>query len=115
MISEIRISEDDSDIGIKCYVGSGYQDIKAMSGGEKVAIALAIRFVMAKLISSGSVDFVVLDEDRKKAFVELVEAMGQAVGQLIIITHDRNIFENQTVNAAFRFEKVAGVTQVTKS
>jgi len=121
-ISEIRISEDESKVGIECYTSSGFQDINAMSGGEKVAIAVAIRFAIAKLLSTGNIDFIImdeptnyLDEERKKAFVDLVRNMGQAVRQLVIITHDKEIFENESVNAVFSFEKINGESRVTKS
>ncbi|MGC8600552.1 MAG: AAA family ATPase [Nitrososphaeria archaeon] len=121
-ISEIKISEGESKVGIECYTSSGFQDINAMSGGEKVAIAVAIRFAIAKLLSTGNIDFIImdeptnyLDEERKKAFVDLVRNMGQAVRQLVIITHDREIFENESVNAVFSFEKINGESHVTKS
>ncbi|PSN98653.1 hypothetical protein B9Q05_12555 [Candidatus Marsarchaeota G2 archaeon ECH_B_1] len=121
-ISEIKISEGESKVGIECYMSSGFQDINTMSGGEKVAIAVAIRFAIAKLLSTGSIDFIIideptnyLDEERKKAFVDLVRNMGQAVRQLVIITHDREIFENESVNAVFPFEKINGESHVTKS
>jgi len=121
-ISEIKISEGESKVGIECYTSSGFQDINAMSGGEKVAIAVAIRFAIAKLLSTGNIDFIImdeptnyLDEERKKAFVDLVRNMGQAVRQLVIITHDKEIFENESVNAVFSFEKINGESHVTKS
>lgn len=121
-ISEVKISEGDSKVGIECYTSSGFQDIRAMSGGEKVAVALAIRFAIAKLLSSGNIDFIILDEptnyldeERKKAFVDLVQGMGQTVKQLVIITHDSEIFERESINAAFTFEKVAEETRVAKS
>ena len=120
-ISEVRISEDESAVGIKCYTLGGYQDIDAMSGGEKVAVAVAIRFAIARLLSSGNIDFVImdeptnyLDEERRKAFVDLVRSIAQSIKQLIIITHDREIFENESVNAIFNFEKLDGISRVTK-
>jgi len=121
-ISEIKISEEESKVGIQCYTGSGFQDISALSGGEKIAVAVAIRFAIAKLLSSGNIDFIImdeptnyLDEERKKAFVDLVRSMGDAIRQLIIITHDKEIFENESVSAVFTFEKVNGESKVTKS
>ncbi|MGC8593091.1 MAG: AAA family ATPase [Nitrososphaeria archaeon] len=120
-ISEIKISEEESRVGIGCYTGSGFQDISALSGGEKVAVAVAIRFAIAKLLSSGNIDFIImdeptnyLDEERKKAFVDLVRSMRDAIRQIIIITHDKEIFENESVSAIFTFEKVNGESRVTK-
>ncbi len=121
-ISEIKISEEESKVGIECYTSSGFQDISTLSGGEKVAVAVAIRFAIAKLVSSGAIDFIImdeptnyLDEERKKAFVDLVRNMGDAIRQIIIITHDREIFENESVSAVFNFEKVNGESKVSKS
>ena len=55
-----------------------------------------------------------LDEERRKAFVDLVRTIAQSIKQLIIITHDREIFENESVNAIFNFEKLNGISRVTK-
>ena len=92
-----------------------------------MAIALALRFAMARLMGKGMVDFVALDEptthldeERKRSLVRLVTAFNSAekrisLNQIIVITHDKEIFEDSEVNAVFRFEKDAGVTTVTKS
>ena len=92
-----------------------------------MAIALALRFAMARLMGKGMVDFVALDEptthldeERKHSLVRLVTAFNSAeertsLNQIIVITHDREIIEDSEVNAVFQFVKDAGVTTVTKS
>jgi exonuclease SbcC len=126
-LSELRLKEKARDVGIECYSASGPADVESMSGGERVAIALALRFAMARLIGKGMVDFVALDEptthldeERKRSLVRLVTEFNSAekrtsLNQVIVITHDREIFEDSEVNAVFQFEKDAGITRVTKS
>ena len=126
-LSELQQKEQKHDVGIECYSASGMADVRSMSGGEGVAIALALRFAMARLMGKGMVDFVALDEptthldeERKHSLVRLVTAFNSAeertsLNQIIVITHDREIFEDSEVNAVFQFVKDAGVTTVTKS
>ena len=102
-------------------------DVKSMSGGESVAIALALRFAMARLMGKGMVDFIALDEptthldeERRRSFVRLVTEFNSdekqsSLNQIIVITHDREIFEDSEVNAVFQFQKIEGITTVTKS
>ena len=126
-LSELQLKERKHDVDIECYSASGMADVKSMSGGEGVAIALALRFAMARLMGKGMVDFVALDEptthldeERKRSLVRLVTEFNSAekrtsLNQIIVITHDKEIFEDSEVNAVFQFEKDAGITTVTKS
>jgi len=123
-ISEIRLSEKRREVSIECYSGNGLMDIKSLSGGESVAIALALRFAMAKLMGMGMIDFIILDEptvyldeERKSSLVNIISGFnaGGSIRQMIIITHDREIFENSSVDAMFQFEKQNGITRVSKS
>lgn len=126
-LSELQLKEQKHDVNIECYSGSGMADVKSMSGGEGVAIALALRFAMARLMGKGMVDFIALDEptthldeERKRSLVRLVTQFNSdekrtSLNQVIVITHDREIFEDSEVNAVFQFEKAADITTVTKS
>lgn len=123
-ISEIRLSEKRREVSIECYSGNGLMDIKSLSGGESVAIALALRFAMARLMGMGMIDFIILDEptvyldeERKSSLVNIISSFSTegSLKQMIIITHDREIFENSNVDAMFQFEKQNGVTRVSKS
>ncbi|MEM0123104.1 MAG: SMC family ATPase [Conexivisphaerales archaeon] len=123
-ISEVKLSEKKRDVSIECYSGNGMTDIKSLSGGESVAIALALRFAMAKLMGMGMIDFIILDEptvyldeERKRSLVNIISgfnAGAQGMKQMVIITHDKEIFENSTVDAMFQFEKLNGITRVEK-
>ena len=126
-LSELQLKEQRHDVNIECYSASGMADVKSMSGGEGVAIALALRFAMARLMGKGMVDFIVLDEptahldeERRRSLVRLVTRFNSdekrtSLNQVIVITHDRGIFEDSEVNAVFQFEKAADTTTVTKS
>ncbi len=125
-LSEVQLKEQKHDVNIECYSSSGMADIKSMSGGESVAIALALRFAMARLMGKGTVDFIALDEptthldeERRRSLVRLITEFNsderRTLSQIIVITHDREIFEDSEVNAVFQFEKTPDGTVVTKS
>jgi exonuclease SbcC len=113
-ISRIELSEGAREIAITCYGRQGEIDMDSLSGGEKVAVALALRLGIAYMMGSNKLDFVILDEptthldeDRRKALVRIIsEAFREGVGplaQLIIITHDSDIFEDAEVDQVVRF------------
>lgn len=126
-LSAVDMKEEKREVMIECYGGSGIVDINSMSGGEKVAIALALRFAMASLMGKGKVDFIALDEptahldvERRKSLVRLIteldlEEYATSIKQIIVITHDQEIFENSDVSAIFRFEKTIEGSTVRKS
>ena len=126
-LSELQVKEQKHDVNIECYSASGVAAVRSMSGGEGVAIALALRFAMARLMGKGMVDFIALDEptthldeERKRSLVRLVTEFNSderrsSLNQIIVITHDREIFEDSEVNAVFQFQKIGDVTEVTKS
>lgn len=113
-ISRIELAEGAREIAITCYGRQGEVDMDSLSGGEKVAVALALRLGIAYMMGSNKLDFVILDEptthldeERRKALVRIIsEAFREGTGpltQLIIITHDSDIFEDSEVDQIFRF------------
>lgn len=117
-ISRIELSEKVREIKVNCYGRYGEVDIDALSGGEKVAVALALRLSIANLMGSNKLDFIILDEptthldhERKKSLVKILsEAFRNGVGplsQIIIITHDAEIFEDSEVDKIYRFAMTA--------
>jgi len=115
-ISAVQLREGE-DLEIVCYGQSGEMSVEQMSGGERVAVALALRFAMARLVGGSRADFVILDEptadldaEHRRRLVELVASMGGSAGpqiQIIVITHDREAFEESSVEipAIFRFSR----------
>src|ERR671912_210544 len=117
-ISRIELTEGAREVAIMCYGRQGEIDMDSLSGGEKVAVALALRLSIAYMMGSNKLDFIILDEptahldeDRRRGLVRILsEAFREGVGplaQLIIITHDSEIFENSEVDQIFRFVMTA--------
>jgi exonuclease SbcC len=113
-ISRIELAEKTREIAITCYGRHGEVDMDSLSGGEKVAVALALRLGIAYMMGSNKLDFIILDEptthldeERRKALVKIIsEAFREGAGplaQLVIITHDSDIFEDSEVDQVFRF------------
>jgi exonuclease SbcC len=124
-ISRIELAEGAREIAITCYGRQGEIDMDSLSGGEKVAVALALRLGIAYMMGSNKLDFVILDEptthldeERRKALVRIIsEAFREGAGplaQLIIITHDSDIFEDSEVEQVFRFNMTADGSRVTR-
>ena len=124
-ISRVELAEQAREIEITCYGRQGEIDVDSLSGGEKVAVALALRLGIAYMMGSNKLDFVILDEptthldeDRRKALVKIIsEAFREGAGplaQLIIITHDSDIFEDSTVDQVFRFAMTADGSHVSR-
>jgi len=125
-ISRIELKEKKHDVNIECYGIRGQMDISSLSGGERVAVALALRFAMANLLGMGRIDFIILDEptvhldgERRRSLVELIDNLNRKhefmnIKQIIIITHDEEIFSNSEVNALFKFRSMSEGTKVTK-
>ncbi len=114
-LSKITLVEKPRDIKILCYGKRGEIDTVSLSGGEKVAVSLAIRMGIAFLMGSSKIDFIVLDEpttnldeERRRSFVKIISdvfSKGMSpLSQMIIITHDEEIFENSEVEQVYKFK-----------
>jgi DNA repair protein SbcC/Rad50 len=113
-ISKIELTEKARDVQVTCYGTYGDIDMDSLSGGEKVAVALALRLAIAQMVSLNKLDFIILDEptihldeERRKSLVNIIsdffkEGLGP-LSQVIIITHDAEIFEDSDVDGVFRF------------
>src|SRR5919108_667112 len=113
-ISRIELTEKARDIEVMCFGRHGEIDMDSLSGGERVAIALALRLAIAYMMGSNKLDFIILDEptihlddERRKSLVNIIsEAFREGVAplsQIIIITHDAEIFEDSNVDRIYRF------------
>jgi exonuclease SbcC len=124
-ISQIEFREDKRAVNILCYGDRGEVSIASMSGGEKVAVALALRFAIADLIGKGNVDFIVfdeptthLDEERRRSLIKLISGFGNeqnytSLSQIIVITHDEEIFEDSEVGMIYKFENSPEGTRIS--
>jgi exonuclease SbcC len=113
-ISRITLVEKPREIKVVCYGKRGEIDTVSLSGGEKVAVSLAIRMGIAFLMGASKIDFIILDEpttnldeERRRTFVKIVsEVFNKGTGplnQLIIITHDEEIFEDSEIEQVYKF------------
>ena len=114
-LSRITLVEKPREIKVLCYGKRGEIDTISLSGGEKVAVSLAIRMGIAFLMGSSKIDFIVLDEpttnldeERRRSFVKIISdvfSKGKSpLSQMIIITHDEEIFENSEVEQVYKFK-----------
>ncbi len=122
-VSSIELKESDNAVDVICYGKRGTIDIYSMSGGEKVALVLALRFGIAYVMGGYKLDFIILDEptvhldeDKKSAIVELISTLANnsSLRQMIIVTHDSEIFENADVDNIYKFEMSEQGTRIVK-
>jgi exonuclease SbcC len=123
-LSRISLIEKPREIKIVCYGKRGEVDTVSLSGGEKVAVSLAIRLGISFLMGASKTDFIILDEptanldeERRKTFVKIISDVfnkgTSPLNQLIIITHDEEIFENSEIEQVYKFEMTERGSSVT--
>ena len=105
---------DEYDVTV--YGPEGESSMSMVSGGEKIAIALALRLGITKAMSKGDLDTILLDEptihldsSRRHELINLLKDMS-VLPQMIIVTH-----ESQLENAAdnlIKVEKENGISNV---
>ncbi len=115
-INRITLTEKDRNVTITCHSGVTTSDVYALSGGEQVCIALALRLGMARLLGPSGPRYVILDEptahldeERRKALAYVLTNLsgasrGKAPMQFIMITHDAEIFDEVPVEKCYKFE-----------
>lgn len=106
----------DDDYEVAIYGPEGESSMDMVSGGEKIAIALALRLGITQAMSKGDLDTILLDEptihldpSRRHELINLLKDMS-ALPQMIIVTH-----ESQLENAAdnlIKVEKENGISKV---
>jgi exonuclease SbcC len=125
--SDIKI---DDDYNIAVIGPGGEQQIEQISGGERVALAIALRLAIAQVLS-GKVETIImdeptthLDEERRKELVNILSSFfregGRIIPQMLIITHHPEIVDVADVVYMIRKEngcsrKQANTTQKKSS
>lgn len=112
--SAISLTDDYS---IVLHGQDGEQTADMISGGEKIAAALALRVGIAKALSKGKMELLILDEPtihldqtRKQELVSLMRNL-VTIPQTIVVTHDEE-FE-QAADAVIKVRKQNGVSEIT--
>jgi len=113
-IDDVRIVEESGERGgvrFVCFYGGREVDSDRLSGGEKVALALAIRLAIGDVLGAQKLGFFILDEptihldsENKKKLQEIFASLGELAGQTIVITHDEELFEDADATI-LRFER----------
>ena len=111
--SDLKI---DDDYEVSVWGPEGESSMNMVSGGEKIAIALALRLGITKSIAKGDLETILLDEPtihldrpRRHELINLLKEMS-LLPQMIIVTH-----ENQLETAAdnlIKVEKENGISKI---
>ena len=124
-VRHIKLNPEGKSIKIQCETITGSRPIKNLSGGEQVCVALAIRLGMADLMIKSPLKVMILDEptaslDRThcEKFVDIIQDLTQHMNQnqnfqLIIITHDEEIWDAAQISTLYKFENNKNETIVT--
>ena len=124
-VSHIKLNSGKNSINIQCETITGSRPIKNLSGGEQVCVALAIRLGMADLMIKSPLKVMILDEptaslDRThcEEFVNIIQDLTQHMNQnqnfqLIIITHDEEIWNVPEISTLYKFENNRKETVIT--
>ncbi|MCX8150931.1 MAG: AAA family ATPase [Candidatus Bathyarchaeota archaeon] len=115
--SDVKI---DDDYNISVLGPAGEQDIDQISGGERVALAIALRLAIAQVLS-GKVESIImdeptthLDEERRKELVNILNSFfregGRIIPQMLIITHHNEIQE--VADIVYTVKKTGGYSSI---
>ena len=106
----------DDDYDVTVYGPEGESSMSMVSGGEKIAIALALRLGITQAMSKGELDTILLDEptihldsSRKHELINLLKDMS-VLPQMIIVTHEAQL-ENAADNL-IKVEKENGISKI---
>ena len=90
-----------NDLGVEVYSSRGTAyTLSELSGGEQIAVILAIILGLHKIIGKGRLGVlaldeptIYLDEERRKKLIEVIKNFrgGHIIPQLIVITHNREV------------------------
>lgn len=111
--SDISITED---FNLVVYSPHGEESVDMLSGGERIAAALALRIGIARALSGSAMELIMLDEPtihldalRRRELVDIIKKLS-SIPQTIVVTHDKE-FEN-AADRLILVEKVEGISQV---
>ena len=106
----------DNEYNISIFGPEGESNIDMVSGGEKIAIALALRLGITQAMSEGSIETILLDEPtihldsfRRQELIAVLRSMS-VIPQMLIVTHDIEL-EN-AADTLIRVVKKDGISKV---
>jgi len=112
---DVRLGDDYEAIIVS---RDGEKTVNMLSGGERVALAIAYRLALARAVGSRLGSLVMdeptihLDEERRRELINIIRYGLEATGlqQLIVITHDRELEE--AADYVLEVRKENGVSRV---
>jgi len=114
--SDVRLDED---YDVTIYGPSGESSLDMISGGEKIAVALALRLGITQVLSGGSLETIMLDEPtihldayRRQELIDLLKKMS-IIPQMIIVTHDVDL--EDAADNIMKIEKEEGISFLVES
>ena len=117
-ISDIKIN---GDFSIDVYFGDRKFSLEMLSGGQKTAMAIALRLGIARYLGKKLTSVIMdeptanLDEERRVELVELLREFmenPESLAQLIIVTHHREL--EQIADTLYRVRIANGTSSITE-
>ncbi len=106
----------DDEYNISIYGPEGEANIEMVSGGEKIAIALALRLGITQAMSMGNIETILLDEPtihldsfRRQELISVLRSMS-VIPQMLIVTHDEEL--ETAADTLIRVVKEDGISKV---
>lgn len=101
---------------ISVFGQKGEVNLKMVSGGKKIAIALFLRLAITSEMSEGNIEKILLDEptihlddEHRNNLIDVVESMS-VIPQMIIVTHDKKL--ESASEELLKIEKTDGISKV---
>ena len=110
--------ELDSEYNVYLLTRDGKKSVTMLSGGERIALALAFRLAIARALG-GKLGVLILDEptvhldeERRRELVEILRQGPKLLGvnQMIVVTHDRELEE--AADTVVEVVKESGVSRI---
>jgi exonuclease SbcC len=119
-VDDVKIEEKGDSVVFTCYHSGRELGWEWLSGGEKVVLALALRLAIGDVLGAQRLRFFILDEptvhldsEKRMRLRDVLVKLSQKMPQVIVITHDEEIFEGSEARV-LRFEKEGGATRVVE-